>query len=200
MKLLEPFRRALFGIPFLYQRISSTSTISALISVRSPISSFAVVQLDGTADWMVAQRQALLAWTGHSVSVTPRINTKMSLANWGSSQVTGRGLLALVGKGQVYSIDVKSGEQYVVHPSNVIGYTITSKPPLPYRFKSSALRLQVPKLSLGSLLPDSKFWRTMRESPTWRNISAFAFTVRTWSRRTMFGDRVRPPSSLVEFH
>ena len=39
-----------------------------------------------------------------------------SLAHWGNSQVTGRGLLALVGKGQVYQIMLKAGEQYVAHP------------------------------------------------------------------------------------
>jgi len=104
--------------------------------------------------------------------------------------VTGRGLLALVGKGQVYSIDLKLGEQYVVHPSNVIGYTITSHPPLPYRFKSSGLRFQIPSLGIGKLVPDSRFLKAMRESDTWRTISAFGFAVRTWSRRTIWGDRL----------
>ena len=95
LRILEPFRRLLFGIPFLYQKagrcsnrclyqtnwswvqVSSASPITALISTKSPISSFAVVQLNGTVDWMIAQRQALLAWTGHSLSIRPTINTKM---------------------------------------------------------------------------------------------------------------------------
>ena len=38
---------------------------------------------------------------------------------WGNSKVTGRGLLALAGKGQIYSIDLKAGEQYIVHPRYV---------------------------------------------------------------------------------
>lgn len=42
-----------------------------------------------------------------------------SLAHWGNSEVTGRGLLALVGKGQVFSVMLKEGEQYVVHPRYV---------------------------------------------------------------------------------
>ena len=91
--MLSPFRRAVLGIPFLYQRvrshklclskdidnaqISSTSPLTALISTKSTITSFAVVQLDGTLDWMVTQRQALLAWTGHSLSVRPTVNGKM---------------------------------------------------------------------------------------------------------------------------
>lgn len=39
-----------------------------------------------------------------------------SLAHWGSSLVTGRGLLALVGKGQIYQVQLKAGEEYTVHP------------------------------------------------------------------------------------
>lgn len=57
--------------------ISSASPVSALISTKSPITSFAVVHLDGTIDWMVAQRQALFAWTGHTLSISPTINRKL---------------------------------------------------------------------------------------------------------------------------
>lgn len=39
-----------------------------------------------------------------------------SVTNWGSSEVTGRGLMALVGRGQVYSVELKAGEQYIAHP------------------------------------------------------------------------------------
>lgn len=43
-----------------------------------------------------------------------------SVAHWGSSEVTGRGLMALVGNGQLYSIELKAGEQYIVHPRFVV--------------------------------------------------------------------------------
>jgi uncharacterized protein (AIM24 family) len=38
------------------------------------------------------------------------------MTHWGSSEVTGRGLLALVGSGQLYSVELKPGEQYIAHP------------------------------------------------------------------------------------
>lgn len=57
--------------------ISSASPISALISTKSPMTSFAVVHLNGTIDWMIAQRQALLAWTGHTLSITPTTNRRL---------------------------------------------------------------------------------------------------------------------------
>lgn len=39
-----------------------------------------------------------------------------SLAHWGNSTVTGRGLVALAGAGQIYQVSLRPGEQYVVHP------------------------------------------------------------------------------------
>ena len=116
LSILQPFRRALLGMPFLYQRISATSPVTALIATKSPLTSFAVVHLDGTVDWMVAQRKALLAWTGYTMSVKPTINTKLSLAHWGNSEVAGRGLVALAGQGQVYQVSLQPGEEFLAHP------------------------------------------------------------------------------------
>ncbi|KAF4554707.1 Mitochondrial biogenesis AIM24-like protein [Elsinoe fawcettii] len=188
LSLLEPFRRAVGGIPFLYQKITSTTPFTALISTKSPLATFTVVHLDGRLDWMIAQRNALLAWTGHTLSLRPQINTKMSLAHWGNTKVSGRGLMCLSGKGQIYQVMVRSGEEYVVHPGNVVAYSIMQNTPQPYRFKSSTLRFQIP--SPTTLLPDTRFIRTIRESQIWKFLSAFAFTVRTWTRRSIFGDRM----------
>ena len=76
------------------------------------------------------------------------------------------------------------------YSSNVLAYSVTPNPPLPYRLKSSVLRLQIPNMSLSRLIPNTKFFRVMRETPTWRAITNFAFTLRTWSRRTILGDRL----------
>lgn len=136
----------------------------------------------------MAQRKALLAWTGHTLSVTPTMNTKMSLAHWGNSEVSGRGLVALAGPGQIYQVNLRAGEEYVAHPGNVVAYTITQHPPLPYRLKSSSLRFQVPNLGLGYLLPDIKFFRVMKETQTWKGITSLLFNLRTAARRTIWGD------------
>ncbi|KAK2731575.1 Altered inheritance of mitochondria protein 24, mitochondrial [Onygenales sp. PD_40] len=190
LRILEPIRRALLRIPFLYQKISSTSPITALISTRSPITTFSVVELNGSVDWMVAQRQALLAWTGHSLNIKPKLNKQLTVAYWGSSEVTGRGLLALAGNGQLYSIELKAGEQYIAHPSNVVAYTVTAPPPRPYRFKSTSLRFQIPSLGLGQRLSSSNFIKNMSQTDTWKATSRIWHTLRTWSRRTIWGDRL----------
>ncbi|KAL5045216.1 altered inheritance of mitochondria protein 24, mitochondrial [Aspergillus fruticulosus] len=191
LSVLEPFRRAPVGVPFLYQKVSSASPVTALISTRSPVTSFAVVHLNGSVDWMVAQRRALLAWTGRSLSIRPTINTSLSVAHWGSSEVTGRGLLALVGSGQLYSVELKAGEQYIVHPSNVVAYTVSSNPPRPYRFKSTTLKFQVPGLnSLPAFLQNTQFIKAMSETDSWKTAMRIFHRVRTWSRMTIWGDRL----------
>ncbi|KAF2487022.1 mitochondrial biogenesis AIM24-domain-containing protein [Neohortaea acidophila] len=193
LSLLEPFRRILFGIPFVYQRVSSTTPYTALISTKSAITSLVVVHLDGRLDWMVAQRNALLAWTGHTLQLSPRVNRKLSLAHWGSTSVSGRGLLALSGKGLIHQITLKTGDEYVIHPSNIIAYSVMQHAPQPYRFKASSMRFQIPNPL--SWLPDTRFWRTMRETAVWRFFRDASFTIRTWARRTIWGDRL-----FLHFH
>jgi uncharacterized protein (AIM24 family) len=144
---------------------------------------------------MVAQRKALLAWTGHTLAISPSANRSMSIAHWGNSQVTGRGLVALAGPGQIYQITLRPGEEYVAHPGNVVAYTITQNPPLPYRLKSSNLRFQIPKLGLGYLMPDIKFFKVMREGEIWRGITKLMYALRTTARRTIWGD-----SLFLKFH
>jgi uncharacterized protein (AIM24 family) len=188
LSLLSPFSRTIGGIPFLYQSITSTSPITALITTKSPLTSFAVVHLDGRLDWIISQRDALLAWTGQSLSVSPKLNFKLAISHWGNSHVTGRGLLALVGRGQIYQISLKSGEEYIVHPSNVVAYSLNQNPPQPYRFKSSSLTLQIP--SITSWLPDTRFVREARKTSTWKFLANLFFTLRAWARRTVWGDRL----------
>jgi hypothetical protein len=146
-------------------------------------------------DWIVAQRKALLAWTGHTLSVSPTVNRGMSLAHWGNSKVAGRGLVALAGPGQIYQITLKAGEEYVAHPGNVVAYTITQHPPLPYRLKSSSLRFQIPDIGIGRLLPDVKFIRVMQQTDAWKGIEKLLFYLRTSARRTIWGDRL-----FLQFH
>lgn len=100
----------------LFIQISSATPFTALISTRSPLTTFAVLHLDGRTDWMISQRNALLAWTGHTLGVKPQLNMRMSIAHWGSTKITGRGLVCLSGRGQVYQVVVKAGEEYIIHP------------------------------------------------------------------------------------
>ena len=76
LSILAPFRRAFLRIPFLYQRISSTTAFTALIAPKAANMSMTVVHLDGTTDWMIAG-QSLVAWSGQTLMVSPVVNRKM---------------------------------------------------------------------------------------------------------------------------
>lgn len=199
LSILSPFTRSFLGVPFLYQKISSSTPLTALISSKSPTSTFSVLHLDGTTDYMITQRNALLAWTGHTLTPSPRINRSLSLAHWGNTLLTGRGLAALSSPGQVYQLTLNDGEEFVAHPSHVVAYAVSRNPPLPFRFKSSSLRLQIP--SVTGLLPEIKFFKSMRDTNTYKTLARFFYGVRTSLRRTIWGDRLflqfRGPTTIL---
>lgn len=186
---MNPLTRATFGVPFLYQRISATTPITALISTKTPTTTFTVLHLDGTTDWMVSQRNALLAWTGHTLTLSSRLQHGLSLAHWGSTHLTGRGLAALSAPGQIYQLTLAEGEEFVAHPGSVVAYSVSRSPPQPFRFKSSSLRLQVPSL-LTRWIPESEFAKTVRKSGFYKFLARTAFSLRTVARRTIWGDRL----------
>lgn len=153
---------------------------------------------------MVAQRSALLAWTGHTLTVTPRIQRHLPLAHWGSSELTGRGLAALSAKGHIYQVTLGEGEEFVAHPSNVVAYAITKTPPLPFRFKSSRassfVTLQVPSAA-ATWLEGFRFFREARKTETYQFLARLLFSLRTAARRSVWGDRLflqfRGPSTIL---
>ncbi|KAF3763284.1 hypothetical protein M406DRAFT_279342 [Cryphonectria parasitica EP155] len=191
LSLLSPFRHALLGMPFLYQRISSTSPITALIATKSPNTTFSILHLDGTTDWQVAQRNALLAWTGHTLSITPRVQRGLAPAHWGNHHLTGRGMAALAAPGQIYEVTLSEGEELVVHPSHVVAYSVDRNPPVPFRFRSAGIRLTVPSLP-ASLVPQglARFWKEMKETAVYKFLAKVLFSLRTQTRRSIFGDRL----------
>lgn len=158
---------------------------------------------------MVAQRNALLAWTGHTLTPSPRIQQGLSLAHWGNTHLTGRGLAALSAPGQVYELVLGDGEEIVLHPSHVVAYSITKNPPLPFRFKSTKLSLQIPSIpssitsAVGRAVPEglTRFWNAMRDTGTYKAVARLLFALRTATRRTIWGDRLflqfRGPTTIL---
>lgn len=194
LRLLSPLRRALVGIPFLYQRLTTATPITALISPKPTCTSLAVLHLTGTTDWQISQRKALLAWTGNSLTLTPSLNRHLSPAHWGSTTATGRGLLALAGSGNLFSLDLGENETYIAHPSHIVAYSLSSTAPQPHRLQSSPLNLQTPRLpspyNFLPLFPPSRLTTNLKNSSTYRLLSSLIQRVRAWSRRTIWGDRL----------
>ena len=200
LSLLSPLTRAPLGVPFLYQRITSTSPITALISTRSANTTFTVLHLDGRTDWIVAQRAALLAWTGHTLAATPRIQRQLPPAHWGSTELTGRGLAALSARGHIYQLALAEGEELVLHPSSVVAYSVTRQPPQPSRFRSTSLALQVPE-AVTAWFDGLQALREARKTAAWQFLARLLHGLRTTARRTIWGDRLflqfRGPTTIL---
>lgn len=160
-----------------------------------------MLHLDGTTDWIVAQRNALLAWTGHTLSPSAKIQSRLSLAHWGSTHLTGRGLAALAAPGQVYKLTLGDGEELVAHPGSVVAYAVSRHAPQPFRFKSAGgLRLQLPSLP-ASWTPKWEWLEAVRNSEAYKFLGRVLYSLRTVSRRTIWGDRLflqfRGPGTLL---
>lgn len=139
---------------------------------------------------MVTQRNALLAWTGHTLTLSPRMQTSLAPAHWGSTLLTGRGLAAVSAPGQVYQLTLGEGEEFVAHPASVVAYAVSRTAPRPFRFKSSSFRLQVPSV-LGRIMPaELAFMKTVRASGVYKFVARMLFGLRTMTRRTIWGDRL----------
>lgn len=101
--------------------------------------------------------------------------------------------------GHIHQVTLAEGEEFVVHPSNVVAYTVTRNPPLPFRFKSSGIRFQIP--SVSAWFGNIKFFQSMRTTPTYKFLSGILYSLRTTTRRTIWGDRLflqfRGPTTIL---
>lgn len=75
------------------------------------------------------------------MSVTPQRGAgtaSLGISHWGTSFVTGRGLVALSAPGYIYPVTLAAGEELVVHPSHVVAYAVNKQgAPQPFRLRSA---------------------------------------------------------------
>lgn len=72
--------------------------------------------------------------------------------------------------------------------------------PMPYRLKSTSLRLQIPRFNMiRRFLPEMEFIRKIKESDLYKKFVRTLFSIKAWSRRTIWGDRVcfLPPLTFL---
>ncbi|KAJ2984775.1 hypothetical protein NUW58_g5885 [Xylaria curta] len=132
--------------------------------------------------------RAAFRWDYRLDGITKESSAGLPLAHWGSSELTGRGLAALSAPGHIYQLTLGDGEEFVAHPANVVAYTITKQPPLPFRFKSSSIRFQIP--SVTTWLETTKFFQNMRQTEAYKFLTRVFYSLRTTARRTIWGDRL----------
>ncbi|RLV90062.1 Altered inheritance of mitochondria protein 24 mitochondrial [Spathaspora sp. JA1] len=147
------WKRLLYGgFVSTYQKLISTTPFSILVSSSSrnylfPSSSnksFISLNLDGTNDWAVLNKNAIQVYTGNSLHIglhtLPRTisknlaqalktssRTPTGLFSWkqmGYTLLTGRGQVGLVGGGSIYNINLDKDEQVLINKNNLLAITV----------------------------------------------------------------------------
>lgn len=190
---LSAFARTVQGMPFLYNRISATAPATLLVSTNTSYqSSLAIVSLDGRTDWTVAQRDALFAWAGAALHVQPNTSlfgsSRGGTTRWGNTYLTGRGDVALVGRGQIFKIDLTEDEDILVHPANLLAYTTAQGSTNAHgqfvKLNHSAPLLQLPKLPfVERLLANNSLLKSYLDSDFHRAVQNTNKSIRkTWAK------------------
>lgn len=199
LSVLNPLNRLPLGIPFLYQKILSTAPSECYVAAPAKCTC-AILELDGLSDWTIAQRNALLAWSGGSLFLTTVFNRRGSATRWGNTRISGRGQVVLAVSGDSFRLDLSEGEDYIVHSNNILAYTQSSIPTT-FRLRSKPFSFTIPALRLPTFLSNIEFFRVMRKTDTWKGIKTLFWKIRIWSRKSVWGDRqflhFQGPASVV---
>lgn len=177
----------LSGAPFLYQKLQAREPFTALIGSRASATSFAIVELDGRSDWIIFNRESLLAWCGVQAQIKQH-NLSLSLFRT-STVLTGRGSAVISGNGQIYQVVLQAGENYMVHPRSILGYADSC--PEPQKMSLHSLTISVPRKlpSLSSFLMRFEFLRVMSAQPVWTQTKRFSNYVRQIIKNFVWGDQ-----------
>jgi hypothetical protein len=152
---LHPLTRILQGFHrFRFETLESTVPATVLISSSSNASSNAsrsqslhshILNLDGTHDWAILPRDAILAWSGASLRIDtlPLPSTVHTRVKWyqffqsrvkktglaaplkpGYSLISGRGEVVVRGEGEIIPVELHAEEEFLVKRANVVGISV----------------------------------------------------------------------------
>lgn len=139
---LEPVKRIINGLhSFKFEKVEST--IPTIVLISSSLSNTKILKLDGTKDWAVLPRDAILGYSGLSLNVQTKklpkvINKRLKWFNFptkiktglstpfknGYSFISGRGDLLLKGEGELFTIELSKDEEFLIKRDNLIGISI----------------------------------------------------------------------------
>jgi uncharacterized protein (AIM24 family) len=148
------------------------------------------VETNSSTQWIIAQRKALLGWTG-----TATVGPHPGFSAWSSIKASGAGEIAIVGQGQLFQVEVAEGEQIELNPSNVVAYTEPSE-------KGQLRRVPLKLINLDLPVLESLISRWTTRLPAVNHVRNWVATAATKLR---IGDRLAlrvkgPCAVLVQTH
>ncbi|ODQ80690.1 hypothetical protein BABINDRAFT_7394 [Babjeviella inositovora NRRL Y-12698] len=141
--------------PFLYQRVTaSEQPMSLLVAPLISGASFATIHVKNQT-WVVNNKDSIIAWSGSSLELSSaNLRTLVSgknLSNFTSISTSGQGTLAVSGQGQLFTMNLKSGESMLINPGSVIAHTVEAQEEASrivfHRLKSQKFSFLIPEFS-----------------------------------------------------
>lgn len=116
-----------FQRPLGYQKIMSSTPVSSLISSAG---SLAVLSMDGTIDWIVANPTSLHTFCGDQLRTEaknrPWIKRRSNAPDFAHTFLSGRGTVALSGNGQLFKVSLEQDESFLALKDNLVAYSVDS--------------------------------------------------------------------------
>lgn len=132
----KPLRNILLGNGFLnYQQVMGSIPLQLLISAYSngganneSTKSFVNLKMDGSYDWCLFKPKALQCYLGNSLNVKiNKMPSHLNLTERGYILLKGRGLVSLVGSGNVFKICLNNNEEIRIDRRNLLAATINNE-------------------------------------------------------------------------
>ena len=178
----QPIRKLAKAVPILYQKVTSTSPVTLLVGTNGK-HSYTIADVSPENSWIICRRKALLGWNASSLVVEPFSGSKL----WGNVKASGSGQIALIGEGELYQIEVNSGEEILINPSNIVAYSTEGHGSLTRRLHSN-INLELPVL-VSSWLEQNKVLKT------------FSWWLKSVTSRLLWRDdialRLQGPSTVI---
>lgn len=108
-----------------YQQLFTEAPVSLLVngtlSNKKQIENYSIINVEEKGEeWTILNEESLIAWTGLNLELVPTT----TFDKFSSLKTTGKGVVVVNGKNQLFDITLANNETIIVNPNSVIASTI----------------------------------------------------------------------------
>lgn len=123
--------------PLIYNKISSTTPLSLILSNKGSNNYFINLELSQNEEWTVFNTKNLVGWYGPDLEITnSKIGVKLESGNNKSNVI-------LNGKAQLFTLNLESEEKIYLNPKSIIAINAQNQGEF-HKLNSSSLQLSIP--------------------------------------------------------
>lgn len=133
----------LFTNPLIYNKISSTTPLSLILSNKGSNKFFVNLELSELEEWTIFNTKNLIAWYGPDLKITNnnKIGINLSSGNNKSNVI-------LNGETQLFTLNLEQDETLYLNPKSIIAINSSQSGSNFHKLDSSSLQLSIPKFKI----------------------------------------------------